>query len=47
MVLVAVTVSNRLLDAVHCQLLKIELMSGLLILLVAAIIGRYNRDYLH
>ena len=47
MVLVAVTVSDRLLDAVHRQLLKSDLVSGLLIWHIAAIISRCSRDYLH
>ena len=47
MVLVAVTVSDRLLDAVHRQLLKSDLVSGLLIWHIAAIIIRRSRDYLH
>ena len=47
-VLVAVTVSNRLIDAVHRQLLKRDLMNRLrLILLIATIISRCIRDDQH
>ena len=47
MVLVVITVSDRLLDAVHRQLLKVNLQSGLLIWHIAAIISRRSRDYLY
>ena len=48
--LIAVTVSSRLFDAVHRQLLKSDLMGGLLLILLliaAALICRCSRDDLH